>query len=154
MDWTMYIVIGLCVLTIGSLIMNYFNYVEINNLRSKALNNSNRIDYLDARSIQDCYKTDCSIRSLRNGITGIQDTLKYSYLNRNETYAMWDIHNARVNSYYDDFTREVANINRLLPLIPLADKFEIKRKLKCNKQHADELKYDLKEIDNELKGIA
>lgn len=154
MDWIMYIGIGLCVLTIGSLIMNYFNYVEINNLWSKALHNSNRIDSLDAQSTQDRYKVDRSIRPLCNSITDIQDTLKYSYLNKKETYAMWDIHNARVNSYYDDLTREVANTNRLLPLIPLADKFEIKRKLKYNKQHADELKYDLKEIDNELKGYA
>ena len=154
MDWTMYIAIGLCVLTIGSLVMNYFNYVEIKNLRAKSLDNSNRIDYLDRRCIQDLNNTDAKHRMVRDQVIGIYDNLKYNYLDKKEIYAMWDIHNARVNSYYDEMTRQGTVLHRLEPIAVLADKFDIKRKLKYNKEYANDLKYDLKEIERELKELA
>lgn len=154
MDWTMYIAIGLCVLTIGSLVMNYFNYVEIKNLRAKAWDNSNQIDYLDRRCVQDLNNTDARHRMVRDQVMGIFDTLKYNYLDKKEIYAMWDIHNARITSYYDEMSRQGIVLRQLEPIAILADKFDIKRKLKYNKEYANDLKDDLKEIERELKELA
>jgi hypothetical protein len=154
MDWTMYIAIGLCVLTIGSLVMNYFNYVEINNLRAKACDNSNQIDYLDRRCIQDLNNTDARHRMIRDQVCGIYDTLKHKYLDKKEIYAMWDIHNARVNSYYDEMTRQGTVLRRLEPVALLADKIDLKRRIKASKEYQADLESDLKETERELKGIA
>lgn len=154
MDWTMYIAIGLCVLTVGSLVMNYFNFVEIKNLQAKSLDNSNRIDYLDRRCIQDLSNTDAKHRMVRDQVCGIFDTLKYKYLDKKEIYAMWDIHNARVNSYYDEMTRQGTVLHRLEPVALLADKMDLKRRIKASKEYQADLESDLKETERELKGIA
>ena len=153
MDWTMYIAIGLCVLTFASLVMNYFNYVEIKNLRSKSLDNSNRIDYLDNRCIQDLNNTDARYRMVRDQVCGIYDNLKYKYLDKKEIYAMWDIHNARINSYYDEMTRQDIVLRRLEPVALLADKMDLKRRIKASKEYQADLESDLKETERELKGI-
>ncbi len=151
MDWTMYIAIGLCVLTIVSLVMNYFNYVDIKNLRAKSWDNSNKIDYLDNRCIQDLCNTNVRFNSMRDKVFGICDTLKYSYLDKKEIYAMWDIHNTRVNSYYDEITRQGTVLHRLEPVALLADKMDLKRRIKASKEYQADLESDLKETARELK---
>lgn len=154
MNWELYVIAGLILATLSSLVMNYFNYVEIKKLQTKVCDNSHRVDYLDRRCIQDLYNTDSKYSFVKDKLFNLQDNLKYMYLNKKDIEAMWDIHNARINSYHEDFIKECVGLHRLLPLLPLADKFDIKRKLKYNKEHADDLKFDLKEIENELKELA
>lgn len=154
MNWELYVIAGLILATLSSLIMNYFNHEEIKNLRAKAFDNSNRIDYLDRRCIQDLNNTDARYRVVRDQVCGIYDNLKYKYLDKKETYAMWDIHNARVNSYYDEMTRQGTVLHRLEPVALLADKMDLKRRIKASKEYQADLESDLKETERELKGIA
>ena len=119
MDW---IIIGLVVLIIGSLIMNYFNYLEIRNLRK--FNE---------------YQTTC--------IDTINKRLRDNEYNNYENLRTITRNHEELISY-----RNV--LRRLEPIAILADKFDIKRKLKYSSEHTNDLKADLKEIERELKDLA
>lgn len=129
MDW---IIIGLVVLIIGSLIMNYFNYIEIRNLRKFNEYQTSCIDTINKRLRDNEYN------NYENGRTV----------------------NARLNSYFENLTRNHEELisyrnvlRRLEPIAILADKFDIKRKLKYSSEHTNDLKADLKEIERELKDL-
>lgn len=154
MDWTFLSLVALGIFVISNSVLDYFTNKEINKLKSKVCDLTNQLDSLDRRCIQDLRLTDEKHNFIKNKVLGVEDNLKYMYLDKKDIYAMWDIHNARINGYFEDFTRECTHINRLLPLTPLADKFDLKRKLKYNKDYADDLKYDLKEVERELKELA
>ena len=161
MEWIIYIAIGLCVLTLGSLIMNYFNHVEINNLRQAIRYNTNELDGFNKRLRDNEYSNRGTMQIVNSKLNGFADTLKCNYFTQKEIHTMWDIHNAKVNSYFDDLTRNHQELisyrnvlRRLEPLAPLADKFDLKMKIKASKEYQADLVYDLKETERELKRIA
>ena len=154
MDWTFLSLVALGIFIVANSVMDYLTNKEINKLKLKVCDLTNQLDSLDRRCIHDLRLTDEKHNFIKNKVLGVEDNLKYMYLDKKDIYAMWDIHNARVNGYFEDMMRESSNINRLLPLLPLAEKFEIKRKLKHNKAYADDLKFDLKEVERELKELA
>lgn len=150
MDWIVYIVIGL---TVTALIMNYLNYVEIRNLRQNIQYHANDLDGLNKRLRDNEYNDRETMRVVHSKLNGLADNLKYNHPTNKDVNTMYDICNARLNAYFDDFTRECNNIQRLIPLLPLADKFYIKKQLKRNAVHNKDLKDDLKEIERELKDL-
>jgi hypothetical protein len=153
MDWTMYIAIGLCVLIVGSLVVNYLNFVTMEKLRSTILDHSNKLDALERNNRQNLDYTDHKVRRLLNDMDGLKDHVKYMYFTKKETNTLWDIHNERLNLQFNEWCRLDTLVNRLVPLAPLADKFDIKRKMKFNKEYDTDLKSDLKEIERELKDL-
>ena len=154
MDWTFLALVALGIFVVANSVMDYLTNKEINKLKSKVCDLTNQLDSLDRRCIQDLRFTDEKHTFIKNKVLGVEDNLKYMYLDKKDIYAMWDIHNARVNSYFDELTRQGTVLHRLEPVAPLADKFDLKRKLKYNKDYADDLKYDLKEVERELKELA
>lgn len=158
MDW---IIIGLVVLIIGSLIMNYFNYVEIRHLRKFTEYQTTCIDAVNKRLRDNEENVVCNQRFLCNQLDGLKDNIKYNYFPSKVVTEMWDVHNARLNSYWENLTRNHEELtsyrnvlHRLEPIAILADKFDIKRKLKYSTEHTNDLKADLKEIERELKDLA
>lgn len=158
MDW---IIIGLVVLIIGSLIMNYFNYVEINNLRQAIRYNTNELDGINKRLRDNEYNNRGTMQIVNSKLNGFEDNLKYNYFPSKVVTEMWDVHNARLNSYFESLIRNQEELisyrnvlHRLEPIAILADKFDIKRKLKYSSEHTNDLKADLKEIERELKDLA
>ena len=158
MDW---IIIGLVVLIIGSLIMNYFNYVEINNLRQAIRYNTNELDGINKRLRDNEYNNRGTMQIVNSKLNGFEDNLKYNYFPSKVVTEMWDVHNARLNSYFESLIRNQEELisyrnvlHRLEPIAILADKFDIKRKLKYSSEHTNDLKSDLKEIERELKDLA
>lgn len=154
MDWTFLSLVVLGIFIVANSVMDYFTNKEINNLKSKICNLTNQLDSLERRCIQDLNNTDAKYRMVRDQVCGINDNLKYKYLDKKEIYAMWDIHNARINSYYDEMTRQGAVLRRLEPVALLADKMDLKRRIKASKAYQADLESDLKETERELKGIA
>lgn len=158
MEW---IIIGLVVLIAGSLIMNYFNHVEIKNLRQAIRYNTNELDGINKRLRDNEENVVYNQRFLCKQLDGLKDTIKYNYFPSKVVTEMWDVQNARLNSYFEDLTRNHKELisyrnvlRRLEPIAILADKFDIKRKLKYSSEHTNDLKADLKEIENELKDLA
>jgi hypothetical protein len=158
MDW---IIIGLVVLIIGSLLMNYFNYVEIRNLRKFNEYQTSCIDTINKRLRDNEYTIRDNEYTIHGKLASISDNLKYNYFTGKVVTEMWDVHNARLNSYFENLTRNHEELisyrnvlRRLEPIAILADKFDIKRKLKYSSEHTNDLKSDLKEIERELKDLA
>jgi chromosome segregation ATPase len=161
MEWTMYIVIGLCVLTIALLVMNYFNQVEIYNLRQVTQHNTNNLDGVNNRLRDNEYNNRDIKYYINSRLSSVEHTLKHNYSNNTQINEMLDIHNARINSYHEDLTRNHEELisyrnvlRRLEPLAPLADKFDLKKRIKATKEYQADLVSDLKETERELKGIA
>ena len=154
MDWTFLAIVALGIFVISNSILDYFTNKELKEIQSKLLDLNNRIDYLDRRCIQDLNLTDQKYNSIKNKVTGIEDNLKYEYLPNKTAYCMYDMHNARLISLNDSLEGYRSILARLEPLAPLADKFDVKRRMLYNKDYMADLKEELKEIEDELKGIA
>jgi len=153
MDWTIYITIAFGGLIVGSLIVTYLDFVTMQKLRSTILDHSNKLDALERDNRQNLDYTDHKVRRLLNDMDGLKDHVKYMYFTKKEINTLWDIHTERLNLQFNQLTRLNTNVDRLVPLAPLADKFDIKRKMRFNKEYDTDLKSDLKEIERELKDL-
>ena len=153
MDWTIYITIAFGGLIVGSLIVTYLDLVTMAKLRSTILDHSNKLDALERDNRQNLDYTDHKVRCLLNDMDGLKYHVKYMYFTKKEINTLWDIHTERLNLQFNQLTRLNTNVDRLVPLAPLADKFDIKRKMRFNKEYDTDLKSDLKEIERELKDL-
>lgn len=154
MDWTFLAIVALGIFVISNSILDYFTNKELKEIRSKLLDINNKVDSLDRRCIQDLNLTDQKYNFIKDKVLGIEDNLKYEYLKSDAVYCMYDMQSTRFFALEDSVKGYYNILSRLEPLAPLADKFDIKRKLKYNKAYADDLKYDLKEVERELKELA
>ena len=155
MDWTIIIIIAsFTIFVLSSLALDYFNYKQTKIITQKLLDVSNRVDYLERQFTKELFHTDGLIRNLQTNLDGVKDNLKYEYLPNKTAYCMYDMHNARLISLNDSLEGYRNILARLEPLAPLADKFDVKRRMLNNKDYMADLKEELKEIEDELKGIA
>lgn len=155
MDWTIIIIIAsFTIFVLSSLALDYFNYKQTKIITQKLLDVSNRVDYLERQFTKELFHTDGLIRNLQTNLDGVKDNLKYEYLPNKTAYCMYDMHNARLISLNDSLEGYRNILARLEPLAPLADKFDVKRRMLHNKDYMADLKEELKEIEDELKGIA
>lgn len=137
-----------------SLIQEYFRKKEMNKLVEDFLSIRNQLDALERRVSIEYDNTNGRLRHFQSHLDGVKDTLKYDYMTTKTAYCMYDMHNLRLISLTDSLEGYRSILARLEPLAPLADKFDVKRRMLYNKDYMADLKEELKEIEDELKGIA
>lgn len=146
--------ISIGIFVIISVVQEYFRNKEMNKLVQDYLSIRNQLDSLERRVSNEYDNTNARIRSIHSHLDGVKDTVKYDYMPNKTAYCMYDMHNARLISLNDSLEGYRSILARLEPLAPLADKFDVKRRMLYNKDYMADLKEELKEIEDELKGIA
>lgn len=154
MELTDIFIVILSTFVIANCIVDYFNYKQAIKLTEELLYLNNKVDSIERKAQQDLDNTCARIRQLNSNLDGVKDTIKYDYMPNKTAYCMYDMHNARLISLNDSLEGYRNILARLEPLAPLADKFDVKRRMLYNKEHMTDLKKELKEIEDELKGIA
>lgn len=154
MELTDIFIVILSTFVIANCIVDYFNYKQTIKLTEELLYLNNKVDSIERKAQQDLDNTCARIRQLNSNLDGVKDTVKYDYMPNKTAYCMYDMHNARLISLNDSLEGYRNILARLEPLAPLADKFDVKRRMLYNKEHMTDLKKELKEIEDELKGIA
>ena len=137
-----------------SLIQEYFRKKDTNKLVEDFLSIRNQLDALERRVSFEYNNTDVRLGYFQSQLDGVRDTLKYDYMSNKTAYSMYDMQNVRFISLTDSLEGYRSILARLEPLAPLADKFDVKRRMLYNKDYMADLKEELKEIEDELKGIA
>jgi hypothetical protein len=154
MELTDIFILILSTFVIANTIVDYFNYKQQIKLTQELLYLNNKVDSIERKAQQDLDNTCVRIRQLNSNLDGVKDTIKYDYMPNKTAYCMYDMHNARLISLNDSLEGYRNILARLEPLAPLADKFDVKRRMLYNKEYMADLKEELKEIEDELKGIA
>lgn len=154
MELTDSFILILSAFVIANTIVDYFNYKQQIKLTQELLYLNNKVDSIERKAQQDLDNTCARIRQLNSNLDGVKDTIKYDYMPNKTAYCMYDMHNARLISLNDSLEGYRNILARLEPLAPLADKFDVKRRMLHNKDYMADLKEELKEIEDELKGIA
>lgn len=154
MELTDIFILILSTFVIANTIVDYFNYKQQIKLTQELLYLTNKVDSIERKAQQNLDNTNDRIHQLKFNIDCVKDTIKYDYMPNKTAYCMYDMHNARLISLNDSLEGYRNILARLEPLAPLADKFDVKQRMRYNKEHMDDLKEELKEIELELKGIA
>lgn len=154
MELTDIFIVILSTFVIANTIVDYFNYKQQIKLTQELLYLNNKVDSIERKAQQDLDNTCARIRQLNSNLDGVKDTIKYDYMPNKTAYCMYDMHNARIISLNDSLESYRNIVARLEPLATLAEKFDVKRRMLYNKKYMADLKEELKEIEDELKGIA
>lgn len=154
MELTDIFIIILSTFVIANTIVDYFNYKQQIKLTQELLYLNNKVDSIERKAQQDLDNTCARIRQLNSNLDGVKDTIKYDYMPNKTAYCMYDMQSTRFFALEDSVKGYYNILSRLEPLAPLADKFDVKRRMLYNKEHMADLKEELKEIEDELKGIA
>lgn len=154
MELTDIFIVILSTFVIANCFVDYFNYKQQIKLTQELLYLNNKVDSIERKAQQDLDNTCARIRQLNSNLDGVKDTIKYDYMPNKTAYCMYDMHNARIISLNDSLESYRNIVARLEPLATLAEKFDVKRRMLYNKKYMADLKEELKEIEDELKGIA